>query len=404
MGPAATTTRAPVDVEVCSGGGGRVVALLVDPSLVDGIRAGLDRFESDLCVDGYTVVERVSDFAFPVEVRDYLAELYAETDWRLTGAILVGDVPHAYQFFTVTYANPEISPDSREAISFQYYADLDGLFEASPGYTSPGGHACSYDVHEGNVDWEIWIGVLPLYAPYGRADLSLTVEAINRYFAKNHAYRNGEYDLPRAYLEIYEHASAATEEEHAEIMEGLSAGEYAWTPFSNAPDARIYFDSVVAGTSLEEGYAALSEGVADFCVVSAHGTWRASGRIDVFWVEDNPVRTVFFVSGGCAVGDLDHVDNFAASVLYSPTSTVLVAEGTTSESGGMGTNENGFYGCNIATAMVEGKSFGQAMLEHVNVPLLSPWSGDRESHYAVQVILGDPTLTLDTEGVFGVPR
>jgi hypothetical protein len=54
--------------------------------------------------------------------------------------------------------------------------------------------------------------------------------------------------------------------------------------------------------------------------------------------------------------------------------------------------------------MVEGKSFGQAMLEHVNVPLLSPWSGDRESHYAVQVILGDPTLTLDTEGVFGVPR
>src|SRR5262249_35424631 len=146
--------------------------------------------------------------------------------------------------------------------------------------------------------------------------------------------------------------------------------------------------------TVDKGYADLSAGVADFTVVDTHGTWRSSGKLDLGWVERNPIRTVFYWNNGCAVGDLDHADNFLAAGLYSPRSTVLVAKGTTNNSGGMGTNKNGFFGHNVATAMAEGKSFGQAILSHVNVPLLEPWNQSRELHFATPVILGDPTLRL----------
>jgi hypothetical protein len=128
--------------------------------------------------------------------------------------------------------------------------------------------------------------------------------------------------------------------------------------------------------------------------VGTHGTWRSSGKLDLAWAEKNPIRTVFYWNNACAVGDLDHPDNFLTAVLYNPKSMVLVAKGTTNNSGGMGTNKNGFFGHNIATTMSEDKSFGQAILDHVNVPLLEPWDKDRELHFATSVILGDPTLRL----------
>jgi len=377
------------EVEICSGGD-RAVVLVVDPSLLSGTRSRLSEFEGDLCNDGYTVIEKQSSFATPPELRAYLTDLYARTRQRLTGAILIGDQPHAYQWVTSASTNPSIPPMSEEVISFQYYADLDGVFRASPGYASPAGHPYSFDAHTGNVDWEIWIGALPLY----RGDPGSTVGAINRYLAKNHAYRVGSYGLPRAFLEVYENFTASTAAEHAWFLGWLRSGPYAWTPFSDAPTARLYFDSPPGGLSVAQGYADLSAGVADFTVVDAHGTWQASGDLSISWVESNPVRTAFFWSNGCAVGDLDHPENFLTSILYSPTSMVVVAKGTTNNSGGMGTNQNGHFGHNIATALSHGESFGQAMLDHVNVPLIYPWSGSREFHFATSVALGDPTLKL----------
>jgi hypothetical protein len=73
---------------------------------------------------------------------------------------------------------------------------------------------------------------------------------------------------------------------------------------------------------------------------------------------------------------------------------VLVAKGTTNNSGGMGNNRNGFYGRNVATALSQGDGFGAAIRSHVNVPLIYPWNEDREFHFATSVVLGDPTLKL----------
>jgi len=370
--------------------GSATLAMIVDPEILDDIRPGLSQFEEDLCQQGFYIVEESSEFTTPVDLRSYLLDLYTSTEKRLTGAYLIGDVPYAYQWFRLEYTNPNIPTSEQEVISFQYYADLDGIFWASEEYTSPGSHLFSFDKHEGNLDWEIWVGLLPFY----KGDQSQTISAINRYFEKNHAYRQGEYTIPRAYLEINEFMKATTEEEHTKFIKLLQSGQYAWTPISEEPDAHIFFDSTSAEMTVEQGYHALSEGVADFTVIQAHGSWQSSGSTNIDWVESNPVQTVFFYTGGCSTGNLDHAANYLTSILYSPTSQVLLAWGTTSESGGMGTNQDGFYGQNVAGDLSEGKSFGEAILEHVNTPLIPPYLEYRELHYSVQIFLGDPSLTF----------
>ena len=156
--------------------------------------------------------------------------------------------------------------------------------------------------------------------------------------------------------------------EHASVLAGLQSGPYSWTPWSSAPSAHIYFDSTAAGLTVAQGYAALSSVVADFFHGAAHGNWAAHGQIGIPWVESQPIRTVFFWSDGCSVGDHDQPQNLLTSVLYSATSDVLVAKGTTNDAGGLGTDSDGFYGHNIATDMEAGWRIGAALVATSTCP------------------------------------
>jgi hypothetical protein len=365
------------------------IVAIVQPELLPGIQDSLDHYKRDLLADGYNLIVRRDEMKTPPEVRTTLQELYSE-ERDLEGVLLIGDIPHAYQWVTMTFTNPNLAPTEKEAVSLQYYADLNGEFASSPDFMSPSDQPYSFDVHSGDLDWEIWVGVLPLY----QSNIERSIDAINRYFEKNHAYRQGEYAIPRSFVYVDEHHAVTSLEEHESHLEGLRSGQYAWTPFSLSPEASFYFESPPADLTVEQGYEALSDGVADFFVTSAHGTWAGSGKINIDWVETNPVRTVFFWSGGCSVGNIDYPENFLTSVLYSPTSTVLIAAGKTTDAGGMGNNLDGFFGHNIATALEDGENFGQAILGHVNVPLISPWSESREFNYATPIFFGDLSLTL----------
>lgn len=382
-------TPAAAETQVC-GGTGPALEIVVEPALAGAIRTSLQTFEQDLCAAGYQVGEAVRTFATPPDLRAYLSRRHQERGGRLEGAFLVGDHPRAYQWVTLHSANPSIPSSSEEAISYQYYADLDGSFAASSGYRSPSGKPYSYDVHEGEVDWEIWIAVLPRY----KGDIGETTQALQRYFAKNHAYRRGSTTFPRALLQVSEHFTATTQRQHDTVLASLRDGTYSWTPWSSAPTARLYFDSPPGGLSVDQGYADLSAGVADFTVQDAHGSWQASGKLSISWVETRPVRTAFFWSNGCAVADLDRSSNVLTSILYSTTSTVVAAKGTTNNSGGLGNNRNGFFGHNIAVAMSRGDGLGRALVEHVDTPLVYPYSEDREFHFGTVVLLGDASLAL----------
>jgi hypothetical protein len=364
------------------------VALLVDPGLAQAVRVNLDQFETDLCADGYQIIERSLDFSTPREIRAYLAGLYAATNQKLEGAIFIGSVPFAYQSVRAESSNPDVKTSAEEVISFQYYSDLDGEFSASPEYRSQGRHEYSFDQHTGDVDWEIWTGILPFY----RGDEAQTVEALNRYFEKNHAYRTGKSSIPEVFLLIGEHFKAETAAEQGSLMEIIRSGPYSWTPLSNSAGARIYFNGLTL--SIRDGYTDLSTGAADITVTETHGDQTMSGMIDIPWVESNPVRTVLFWTDGCSVGNLDYPENFLTSIVYSSSSEVLIAKGSTNDSGGLGTNQEGYYGHNIAVRLVAGKNLGQAILGHVNVPLIPPWSESREFHFSMLVLIGDPTLRL----------
>jgi hypothetical protein len=384
--PPPTATPFPSYERTVCGDKPTMVALLVDPRLAASLRAGIDQFEADLCTGGYGIVERTLDFPTPPDVRAYLSDLYSQSARKLEGAIFIGRVPLPYQSFGYIAVNPDVPLDRREMISFQYYSDLDGEFTRSPDFKSPGGHEFSFDRHTGETDWEIWTAVLPLY----RDDEALTVAALTRYFSKNHLYRSGRGLLPDGFLLITEHYIAKTAAEQADFFEVLRTGQYAWTPLSSAPGAQFYFNGPTL--LVRDGYAALSGGVADITVTETHGDHTMSGMIDIGWVESRPVRTVLYWTGGCSVGNLEYPENFLTAIVYSQTSEVLAAYGSTEDSGGVGTNGEGFYGHNVAVRLAAGENLGRAFLGHINVPLIYPWNLNREYHFAPSIFIGDPTL------------
>lgn len=362
------------------------IALVVDPELPYRVRTSLDQFEADLAAAGYTIIERLTTFSTPQLLRTWLAATHANATPHLAGAILIGNMPKAYQYYVITYTNPGIPPTPLEAISYQYYADLDGTFTASAGYVSPGGHVYSYDEHGGDLDWEIWVGVLPFY----QQDYGQTADVLIDYFGKNHVYRMGSHSLPPRYVEIDELHTAATLQDYTQLIQDLQSGAYSWTPFSDSGSAQFFFNCPATDLTAIQGYTTLGTTGADFVAVGAHG----SGLVNTAWALSNAILVPFFWHDGCTVANLEDPDNFLTAVLYSPYSDVIVAKGATNYSTGLGTNQDGCHGHNIATGLTLGMCLGATLQDHVNTPLLWPWSDNRESFYAPTVILGDPSLTI----------
>lgn len=374
---------------ICSSSSQSIV-LIVDPDFSNTIQTKLTQYENDLCKE-YNVIEKTEKFNSPLALRSYLQDLYGKT--QLVGAVFIGDYPHAYQWITLNSANPNIASMSEEALSLQYYEDLDGSFKKSENYKSLGNYEYSFDIHDGEVDWEIWVGVLPYY----KGDVTATAEALNRFFDKDHVYKTSGSGIPRAFAQINEHMTfdPTDDSSFTQLLQTYRTNIYSWTPFSDSFASRFYVNgNVPEDNSIDTGYKDLTIGVADFTSIAAHGFYGGSGKTDISWVEKNSIQTIFYWNDACAIGNLDVKDNFLTSVLYKTNSEVLVAKGATNNSGGMGSNTNGFYAHNIATSLTAGKSIGQAVLDHVNVPLAYPYDQDREFLFTTFILLGDPTLKL----------
>jgi hypothetical protein len=375
--------------------------VLVDPRLVDGLRGSLDQWYADLCNDGYNTIEQVNTFANPPEIRLWLQNLHR--GGSLKGVMLVGDIPHIYQWLEwpgTWYSDPLYY----EAASYEYYSDLDGTFSASPGYHSPVHHAYSFDQHTGNIGWELWVGELPMVGKKDPASMvGRTVEAINRYFAKNHQYRTGQYALQPNYMAFEENYGDVTDQSYPYYIQSMTTGTLSWMPMSNAPDARLYMNITDPAKQQKYGYTDtqylqdLAEGKADFFVHMGHGSYTGMGFVTTDYVQSHPIQTAFYMFGGCDVAqppeEVGMNDNILTEVLYSPLSRVILTQGNKSFGGNLwAANMEGDYGDVVAAMLANGASFGEGMVKFSNgAPDPQAFKAPILPSLAT---MGDPTLQL----------
>jgi len=153
----------------------KTLAVIIDEKIYDGIYENLQQFEEDLKFDNYNIIEKIWNNDSPLELREYLKEIYLKSNSLMVGAFFIGDLPKAY--YRVYYPETEecLERGPWEFITFEFYQDLDGEF----GKSNPDSfkHEYTYDTHTGEIYNEIWIGVLPF-----TYDKEKTIDNINFYF------------------------------------------------------------------------------------------------------------------------------------------------------------------------------------------------------------------------------
>ncbi|MBS3752744.1 MAG: hypothetical protein KGY46_05070 [Anaerolineales bacterium] len=369
------------------------VALLVEEIYLQPLKAELDQFTRDLCQDGYQAILHPVGSETPQEIRGYLQELYFEqTDETLAGAILIGDIPNPYLQIRVDYLGDR-SPRYDELISLWYYSDLDGEFALSDDYQPLDGQEPLgepiFDIHPEQMEWEIWVSVLPPYL----GDVNETVSALERYFKKNHAYRVGEIDLPRRYIYVT-HYEATTQEDHDEFVYHLLEGNLNWSALKGDGEPLLFFNSEPGGLSEMEGYQAISEGQADVAVVIGHGNVGSVLKINNPWLEANQMQTNFLWTHSCSVGNLDNQYNILSQITYHPHSLVLFTSGNTCDAGGFGINQNDPGTTTLAVELSQGATLGEAILKLTNTPLVNNSARNPELVFGPKIYFGDLTLRL----------
>jgi hypothetical protein len=375
------------------------IALVVDAGIYPGIAASVAQFEADLAGEAYAAVVKESSMRTPEEVRAYLKDTYETASPPLEGAILIGDLPRPrYRLFVPARAGCNVADRGpEEYVSMQFYQDLDGVYSRSdPGSCD---HAGCYDGHTGDVGSEIWVSVLPFLT-----DDATTIDSVNRYFARNHAYRTGA-DRPKlGFFLAGIGASIDTPQKYDDQVAFSTSSSYAWTPIASRGNVGVFLDNSLGDPArypqASDGFeGALLSGDYDFAEISAHGSPTVLGaqggsiKINAGWVSSHHIRATFVWDMSCSNGDLDVDGNLLTAFVYSD-SDVLLAAGATGDSGGLGTNVNGFFRPNIGQALAAGETVGEAYLDHINAPFEGCNLYQREYFTAPTVFIGDLTLRL----------
>jgi len=161
-------------------GPGDDLYVLVNEDLYPDITVGLDTWVEDLEAEGYTVTVATSGVISPEDLK---AELVAQWDMGMDGAVLIGDFDSAWfeGIFWVDIGYENFPCDL-------YLMDLDGYWEDSD-------HNGSYDIHEdgsGDMEPDIYFGRLPAHNLNlcGAEDV-----LVNAWFERDHDYRTGDWSL-----------------------------------------------------------------------------------------------------------------------------------------------------------------------------------------------------------------
>jgi hypothetical protein len=279
------------DYENRDGDEGRI-AIVVEAGIWDGVAASIYRFKDDLELEGHDVL--IAKFTGGLDganvLRDTLRLEYQSRS--LSGAVLVGHLPHAtYEFWHDVYAPYEGAPQPYPYVSFPtdaFFMDLDGEWEKDHCTAS----VCQpeyYDYWQ-RSELEIWVSrirVDNLVDLMAETEMS-EVEIINAYFDRNHEHRvslAGPLAAGEHALAVESHADAPCSPAGAAYLsaafasvahicaDGLSESTYIGALTATSP--RNYFIHVHAHGS-QVGHMRLSQnrdtcGVCTMWHVDIHG-------------------------------------------------------------------------------------------------------------------------------------
>jgi hypothetical protein len=368
---------------------GPTIAIIVSAEIAHGVSESLGQFKVDLKADGYNIVEKIWSGGTPPQLRDYLADLHSNTTSDLVGAFLLGDLPKPY--YRVYYPPYDVCPERGpyEFVSLEFYQDLDGYFDQV--HVEEFRHSYTYDSHTGKIDNEIWVGVLPFVW-----DSSTTIAGINRYFAKNHWYRQGIGLPAKGYLDPVRGSKIDTPELYSYQIDLIINSSYGWGALIKRGNVGIFPDNSLNDTVKypDARYAwevAMLSNDYDFATFGFHGD--GSIDIDADWVKSHRTTPTFMRDATCSYANIDYYDNLDTALLYADNNAVLVM-GATGPQGGLGQNIDGDYRRNMAQDLAAGKSFGEAYLNHTNAEYVGCCKEQKEYFGAQFIFLGDPTLRL----------
>ncbi|MCD4707890.1 MAG: T9SS type A sorting domain-containing protein [Candidatus Sabulitectum sp.] len=320
---------------------GDKVVLLVDEAVSSGISASLTTFQSDLEAEGYTVLVWQIDGGTATDIRSDLQAEYAAGS--LAGAIAIGDIPTGWM--ENGYGEYPID---------MYLMDMNGT------WSDPDGDGLFNSYSSGAP--EIWLGRLtPTYLTFGSS-----VELLNSYFSKNHAYRNGTLSLPDralAYEEAFTGLAYALDDLYDDVARKTSP----------------------AGTNADDFKAELMYGYEWVHLISHSSPWGSSfhtgassaggGTLDNFEVPPLDPHAFFYVLNCCSNGRWTEVDNLANCYIWTDSyGLAALAQAKVDY-----TN----YFTEYYAQLVAGSNLGDAY---------KVWLGSNMSNEDGAVLLGDPTL------------
>ena len=381
LGPSAFESLSSSDVK-----GNSSVLLLLDKNLVDqDLIDAFKTFVADLKNESYHVIVKVSNFNTPEEIRGYLQQQYDTSNPETEGVILIGNIPYAHLVIDDT----NIPGGSvRKAATYEFYQDLDGVFSKSNT-----GFPDAYSSHTGNTNNELWVTILPWYQ-----DQDATVKKIIYYLNKNHTYRTTETQAD-GFIEIQEMLTVNSQADYDQLINSYlkTTGDYASLPDNHTFSIVNYFvPNTIGKPDVTAGYANLSiENRYNIFNLATHGDENGAGKLTKTWFNNNVLAPFILLIGGCNSGNLDASSPpILVETIYNSNSRSVFAQGTSTFSGGLGKNTDGFYVSNILRELFNGKNLGQAFIKHLNTPLIYPWSDSQELHHEILILVGDGTLKL----------
>lgn len=334
-----------VKLEPCMDTGGgdaeSLVVLLVEDRIYSGIETSLNTFKSDLELEGYSVEIWLIENQSVFEIR-----LNLQLEWNLNdlvGAICIGDIPAPWGEFDYMYDFGEYPMDLylMDMNGTWSDSDVDGIFDGRTTNATP----------------DIWVGrITPTYLTFGAS-----VELINNYFEKNHAYRIGSLLIPERALG-YEEA------------------------FGGSGYLDLVYDDVTTVTSASgtagDFRSKLIDGYEMVHLICHSSPWGSSfhdggpgGTFNNFEVSPLNPKAFFYTLSCCSNGRWTEIDNLGNSYIWSDDYGLISLAQTKLDF------SNDFY--EYYSTLSSGKCIGDAFI---------PWLANNMELEDGAVLFGDPTL------------